>query len=110
MGLPQSVLARISRAKVFRKRVGRPFLLVNEWAWSRLPSYVTTARPMRFYGKFLHSLVKLRSARRQYHGTFFLRNRPELTLIRALSNQRSKNSTLRLTVLACSNGAEVYSI
>jgi chemotaxis methyl-accepting protein methylase len=51
-----------------------------------------------------------RSARRQYHGTFFLRNRPELELIRALSNQRGKGSTLRISVLASSNGAEVYSI
>jgi chemotaxis methyl-accepting protein methylase len=46
----------------------------------------------------------------QYHGTFFLRNRPELELIRTLANQRAKGSELRITVLACSNGAEVYSI
>ncbi|MFI5092236.1 MAG: CheR family methyltransferase [Candidatus Acidiferrales bacterium] len=52
----------------------------------------------------------MRSPRRQYHGTFFLRNRPELDLIRALSEKRPQGSTLRVTVLACSNGAEVYSI
>jgi SAM-dependent methyltransferase len=65
---------------------------------------------MHSYGTFLHSLVELRAARKQYHGTFFLRNRPELELIRAISNQKPQGSTLRISVLACSNGAEVYSI
>ena len=48
--------------------------------------------------------------RRQFFGTFFLRNRPELELIRRLSDQKGKGSTLKITVLGCSNGAEVYSI
>jgi SAM-dependent methyltransferase len=108
--MPQSILARMSRIRVLRKCMGKPFLLVNEWIWNRLPSFLTTARPMRFYGTFMHSLVQLRAARRQNHGTYFLRNRPELELIRALSNQRAQGSTLRISVLACSNGAEVYSI
>src|ERR1700731_4997992 len=108
--MPQSILARISRIKVLRKCVGSPFLLVNEWVWNRLPSSLTKAYPIRFYGTFMHALVKLRAARKQYHGTYFLRNRPELQLIRALSNQRPRGSILRISVLACSNGAEVYSI
>jgi chemotaxis methyl-accepting protein methylase len=54
--------------------------------------------------------VQLRSARRQFHGTFFLRNRPELDLMCAFCNSLANGSTLSLTVLACSNGAEVYSI
>jgi chemotaxis methyl-accepting protein methylase len=58
----------------------------------------------------LHSLVRVRATREMYHGTFFLRNRPELELIRAISNQRAQGSTLKIAVLACSNGAEVYSI
>ena len=108
--MPQSILARMSNERVLRNCVGRPFLLANEWVWKRLPSFITTTRPMCLYGTFMHSLVQLRSARRQYHGTFFLRNRPELELIRALSNQRANGSALRISVLACSNGAEVYSI
>jgi hypothetical protein len=108
--MPQSVLARMSRIRVLRKFVGRPFLLMSEWIWSRLLSSFTTARPVLIYGNFIHSLVKLQAARSQYHGTYFLRNRPELELIRALSNRRPQNSTLSITVLACSNGAEVYSI
>jgi SAM-dependent methyltransferase len=93
-----------------RTYVGRPFLSANERVWSRLPAGLTASRPVRAYGAFLHSLVERRSARKQYHGTFFLRNRPEMELIRTLADHRARGSTLRLTVLACSNGAEVCSI
>jgi len=106
----QSFLTTMSGVRLLRRYVARPFLLANERVWYRLSSSIRTTRPVRLYGTFLHSLVKLQSARRQRHGTFFFRNRPELELICALSNQRAKDSTLRLSVLACSNGAEVYSI
>jgi chemotaxis methyl-accepting protein methylase len=109
-GMRESILASISGPSVLRKYIGTPFLFVNERVWNRLSPSIRTTRAMRRYGAFLHSLVKLRSARQQYHGTFFFRNRPELELIRALSNQRTKDSVLRVTVLACSNGAEIYSI
>jgi len=108
--MPQSILAKTSKVRVLRKCLGRPFLFVNEWVWNHLPSSLTMARPMSVYGTFLHALVRLQAARKQYHGTFFFRNRPELELIRSLSNQRPHGFTLRIAVLACSNGAEVYSI
>jgi SAM-dependent methyltransferase len=107
---PQSILAGISRTRFLRRYVGRPFLLLNEWTWNRLPSVIRATRPMSAYGAFLHSLVELRAPRRQRHGTLFVRNRPELELMRSFSNQRAKDSTLKISVLACSNGAEVYSI
>jgi SAM-dependent methyltransferase len=66
--------------------------------------------PVRSYGAFLHRLVALRAARRQYFGTFFFRNRPQLKLIRHLSDRRSAGSTLRVAFLGCSNGAELYSV
>jgi len=50
------------------------------------------------------------TAQRQYFGTYFLRNRPQLELIRRLSNQRGLGFTLKIAFLGCSNGAEVYSI
>jgi SAM-dependent methyltransferase len=106
----QSILAVTSRARILRRCVGRPFMRANEWIWRRLPSSMAATHPMCVYGTFLQSLVKLRSARRQFHGTHFFRNRPELELIRTLANQKAKDSTLRVSVLACSNGAEVYSI
>lgn len=106
----QSVLTRVSETHLLRRCVGRPFLRINEWVWKRLPSFVLTSRPIRRYGSFLHSLVKLRSDRSQRHGTFFFRNRPELNLIRDLVVERANRQPLKITVLACSNGAEVYSI
>ncbi len=45
-----------------------------------------------------------------YLGTFFLRNRPLLELIRRLADDRERESALRIAVLGCSIGAEVYSI
>src|SRR6266478_6128508 len=101
--MSQSILPRIASVKFIRKCLGHPFLIANEWVWNRLPSSLTMTRPLRAYGRFLHFLVRLRSARMQRHGTYFLRNRPELELIRALSNQRPDGSTLKITVLACSN-------
>lgn len=108
--MSQSILPRIARVKVVRKCFGHPFLVANEWIWKRLPDSITMARPLRSYGSFLHYLVRLRSSRLQRHGTYFLRNRPELDLIRTFSSQKPPESALNVTVLACSNGAEVYSI
>ena len=105
-----AVLARILSVRLFRTYVGRPLLRANEWGWNHLPSSFRDTRPVRHYGMFLHRLVKQRSARRQYHGTFFLRNRPELELLRAIAGKRERGATLRIGVVACSNGAEVYSI
>jgi SAM-dependent methyltransferase len=108
--MSEPILARMLRSRVLRKCLVRPLLFVSERVWNRIPSSLTTTRPMRCYGVLLHSLVRLQSQRSQYPGTFFLRNRPELKLISTLLCQRAKGSKLRLTVLACSNGAEVYSI
>jgi hypothetical protein len=58
----------------------------------------------------LHTLVCLCARRQQYFGTFFLRNRPALELMRRLAQQKAHGSTLRIAVLGCSIGAEVYSI
>jgi SAM-dependent methyltransferase len=58
----------------------------------------------------LHTLVRLRANRQQYFGTFFLRNRPALELMCRIARQKVHGSSLRIAVLACSAGAEVYSI
>jgi chemotaxis methyl-accepting protein methylase len=62
------------------------------------------------YGRHLHALVRLEAERKQYFGTFFLRNRPELELMQRLINQKAAGSSVDISVLACSKGAEVYSI
>src|SRR5215475_5853192 len=106
----RSILVVIGRVRLFRRVVGRPFLSANEWLWHRLPSFLIKRRFICRYGSFLHSLVKLRSPRTQFHGTFFFRNRPELQMMLALAASKAKGSRLRISVLACSNGAEVYFI
>jgi SAM-dependent methyltransferase len=110
MPVSRSLLWRRTAVRVLSKCFGQPFLRPNEWMWRRLPASFLDIRPARRYGIFLHWLVKLRSERRQYHGTFFLRNRPELELMRAIAGKRERGATLRIGVVACSNGAEVYSI
>jgi SAM-dependent methyltransferase len=78
--------------------------------WERLPSRVRNLYPVRSYVAWLHTLVCLCARRQQYFGTFFLRNRPALELMRRLAQQKAHGSTLRIAVLGCSIGAEVYSI
>ncbi len=95
---------------MFRKSPVNAYLRVNKWLWNHLPLSLTTLRPFRSYGSFLHGLVRLTAARRQFHGTFFCRNRPELELIRRLADQKGKGSVLKIGFLGCSNGAEVYSV
>jgi chemotaxis methyl-accepting protein methylase len=58
----------------------------------------------------VNALVRRHADRTQYLGTFFLRNKPELELMRRLVDGRAFGSTLNIAVLACSKGAEVYSI
>jgi chemotaxis methyl-accepting protein methylase len=86
------------------------YLRVNQAIWKRLPPKVRDTRIVRSYGAFLHGLVCRRAQRWQYFGTFFLRNRPELEQIRRVSALRSHGSTLRVAILGCSIGAEVYSV
>lgn len=62
------------------------------------------------YGRHLHSMVLLQANRHQYFGTFFLRNRAELDLMRHLIRQFKPGSKVDVCILACSKGAEVYSI
>ena len=50
------------------------------------------------------------SRRTQSHGTYFLRNRSELELICRLLKRKALGASLDISVLACSKGAEVYSM
>ncbi|HUA38719.1 MAG TPA: CheR family methyltransferase [Candidatus Sulfopaludibacter sp.] len=83
---------------------------LNKRIWQRLPDRLRDLRVIRSYGAWLHTLVCLHANRQQYFGTFFFRNRPALELMRRLVAKRDHGATVNLTVLACSVGAEVYSI
>jgi len=99
---------KVSRSRRLRKYLGRPYLRGNIWIWNHLPTSLTSSRLGSLYGAHLHRLIQLRSARRQYTGTFFFRNRPEIELLIRLLD-RIGSAAVDLTILGCSKGAEVYS-
>jgi chemotaxis methyl-accepting protein methylase len=88
----------------------RFFLRVNQATWKRLPAWLRNTRLLRWYGGILHRIVRTRAQRRQYHGTAFLRNRPELEQIVRVARARPEGSALKIAVLGCSSGCEVYSV
>jgi SAM-dependent methyltransferase len=108
--MPQTVWGKAARFTILGKSPVDAYLRLNLRLWKHLPSSLVDVPPIRSYGAFLQTLVRLRVARKQNFGTLFLRNRPQLELMRRLSHQKAAGSTLKIAVLACSKGAEVYSI
>ena len=109
-GMPQTVLDRMVKFTILGKSPVNAYLRLNQRIWKHLPYSLVNAPPIRSYGAFLQTLVRLQVTRKQNFGTLFLRNRPQLELMRRLSHQKAVGSTLKIAVLACSKGVEVYSI
>lgn len=105
-----SAMERLTRMTVLGKSPVGAYLRLGEWIWRLVPRAMTTLRPVTAYGRLMHELVRSRNDRRQYLGTFFLRNRPQLQLICRLTRLRARDDAVRIAVLGCSLGAEVYSI
>lgn len=78
--------------------------------WYRLPASFRSEPLGLAYGSYLHTLVCRYSARRQNNSTLFFRNRAELAAMRRLIDQSPHGASVNISVLACSKGAEVYSI
>jgi SAM-dependent methyltransferase len=93
-----------------RRRLKTALWDLNKEIWERLPRRVRELRAVRAYGVWLHGFVSRHADRHMPFGTLFLRNRPALELMRRLADETPRNSTLRIAVLGCSIGAEVYSI
>jgi SAM-dependent methyltransferase len=93
-----------------RQRWTTPVLAASERIWERLPSRARDLRPVRAYGAWLHTLVCERGDREMYLGTYFLRNRPALELMRRVIEKEEQGGRIRIAVLGCSIGVEVYSI
>jgi chemotaxis protein methyltransferase CheR len=104
------ILAKAARLQVLGNSPANFYLRLNKQVWERLPSRMRNLYLVRSYGAWLHTLVCVRARRQQFFGTFFLRNRPALELMRRLADRRSAGATLTTAVLGCSIGAEVYSI
>lgn len=86
------------------------YLHQSSRVWNHLPASLRLHPQGAAYGRHLNHLVRLHSNRRQSFGTFFLRNRAELELLRCLVNEKPQGSRLDMSVVACSKGAEVYSM
>jgi hypothetical protein len=108
--MSHAILAKAAKLKLFGKSPAGFYLRLNRRIWTTIPLGLRNFYPIRAYGAWLHSLVRLHATRQQYFGTFFLRNRPALELMRRLAEEKAEGSSLRIAVLACSIGAEVYSI
>jgi hypothetical protein len=106
----QSIFARAARLKLFGKSPAKVYLRLNKPVWEIIPPALQDSSLVHDYGTWLQSLVRLSATREQYFGTFFLRNRPALELTRRIADKKARGATLRIAVLACSAGAEVYSI
>ncbi len=106
----QPVTMNIPGFGIFKESLVGVFLNLNERLWGVLPLWMSKLGLIRAYGNWLHAIVRARPDRRFYFGTFFLRNRPQLALACRIADQMDRGSDLKITVLACSIGAEVYSI
>jgi SAM-dependent methyltransferase len=103
-------LARLAQLRVLGKSPIGAYLRVNRALWNTLPTAVTTFAPVRRYGSFLHALARMHGVRAQAFATHFFRNRSQIELIGRLADRERKAGALRVAVLGCSTGAEVYSI
>jgi chemotaxis methyl-accepting protein methylase len=97
------------RSTTLRRFLGA-YVAPGRWIWNHLSISVRSLPLGRAYGSHVHAAVRLYAERRQSFATFFLRNRAELELMRRLVVDRAKDSPLDMAVLACSKGAEVYSM
>jgi chemotaxis methyl-accepting protein methylase/mannose-6-phosphate isomerase-like protein (cupin superfamily) len=106
-----SWLTRLVRMRILGKSPTNLYLKINRRLWNSLPETVITRAPIRLYGDFLHKLARINDVRTQAFASFFLRNRPQLELIRRLVERHTKvDNTFKVAVLGCSIGAEAYSI
>jgi mannose-6-phosphate isomerase-like protein (cupin superfamily)/SAM-dependent methyltransferase len=101
---------QLLRSKIFGKSPLRAYLRVNQRLWNRLPAKVAALGLTRSYGGFLHGLARLDGVRIQDFSTQFFGNRPQFELVRRLAKCKTKDDTLKVAVLGCSTGAEVYSL
>jgi chemotaxis methyl-accepting protein methylase len=106
----QQYTATVPKFTVFGKSPIGVFFRLNEIFWKRLPAGATSLGPVRAYGNALNAIARTRLDRTFYFGTFFLRNRPQLELAGRIAEQISKPSGLKVAIVGCSIGAEVYSI
>ena len=103
-------LDQLMHLRFFGKSPVGAYLRINQWLWNSLPSRAISSDLMKRYGELLHKLARAHGERAQANSTFFIRNRPMLELIQRLAERSIRTDVLRVAVLGCSIGAEVYSV
>jgi chemotaxis methyl-accepting protein methylase len=78
--------------------------------WKSFPDSLRDCAFGKTYARHLDRAVRRLSDRKQYVATFFLRNRPELALLTRLLEDAIPGSRVKIAILGCSKGAEVYSV
>jgi len=88
----------------------RAYLAVGRRVWPRIPAAWRSSRLVHAYGRQLYQRVCRYEPRRMSIGTFFLRNRPEMDCMVRVLSAKPPGAEVKVAVLACSKGAEVYSV
>lgn len=91
------------------KTAHTPLIRTLRFLWKRLPAGVLASRAMRAAGRLIYKHLVRDTDRNQTHPTRFLRNVPQLEVLRNQISRREFDSTLRIASIGCSNGAELYS-
>jgi chemotaxis methyl-accepting protein methylase len=95
-----------SAAEVLRAQVCD----IGRVVWHHLPRSVAERPPLRAMGRFAYRHVTRHVQRWQSHSTWFMRNPPLLEALRALVVDAPPESRVRVMSVACSTGAELYSV
>jgi chemotaxis methyl-accepting protein methylase len=88
----------------------RALLRANRSIWRRLPRRIRGTRGGLAYGRWLQRVVRAHSARSQNPMTYFFRDELELEVAADLVDRLPRGADLRVAVIACSMGAEPYSL
>ncbi len=108
-GPGRAISARFAGSNLARRFI-TTYISQLKRIWRCLPDSLRRQSAGQRFGKYLHALVRSQAERKQYFGTFFFRNRAELELMRRLLDQKAPNAGVEIAVVACSKGAEVYSM
>jgi SAM-dependent methyltransferase len=111
-GLPgwQPWLTRVVRFTIAGRSPVGAYMRLNRQLWRRMPDSMRRDGVVRLYGRCVHALARIRGGRVQAFNTCFLRNRPELELIRRLMEGKGSNEIVKVAVVGCSTGPEAYSV
>jgi mannose-6-phosphate isomerase-like protein (cupin superfamily)/SAM-dependent methyltransferase len=109
-GVDRPRRTRIAQCRVLGVSPVGAFLRMNRTLWDKLPESITGGAVMRRYGTLVYRLARLYGNPGHAPTTWFFRNRAALELMRRVAEHKGRSSLLKVAVLGCQTGAEIYSI